>query len=68
MTDLKKNYVDMSKNLGRIEKSNKLNLDSVNIDILDKADLKRSNRTKSVCFKMNKQLNRNDNMYQNGEW
>lgn len=52
----------MSKNLGRIEKSNKLNLDSVNLEILDKADLKKSNRNKSVHFKMDKQLNRNDNM------
>lgn len=58
----------MAKNSGRIEKNKLSNLESVNPEILDKADLKRSNRNKSVSFQMKKQLDRNDKMQQNGEW
>jgi len=58
----------MSKNSGRTEANKKIVIDSVNLEILDKADMKKSNRTKSISFSMNKQLKRNDNMYQNGEW
>lgn len=68
MTDLKKNYIDMSKNSGRTEGAKKMVLDSVNLEILDKADKKKSGRTKAISFSMNKQLKRNDNMYQHGEW
>jgi hypothetical protein len=52
----------MAKNSGRIEKNKLSNLESVNPEILDKADLKRSNRNKSVSFQMKKQLDRNDKM------
>lgn len=52
----------MSKNSGRTEVLNKKVLDSVNLDILDKADMKKSSRTKSISFNMKKQLKRNDNM------
>jgi len=50
----------MAKCGGRKVIINKVITDSVNLDILDKADLKKSGRIKSVGFNMDKQLKRDD--------
>jgi len=65
---LKKNYVDFSRKLGRVDLDKKIASDSVDLNILDKADLKRSHRKKTVAFEFDKLKKRDDKMYNHGEW